>query len=164
MKTYARVDSGVVREIIQPMVWPEPDPATQDQMTPEAWDAAVARAGSEIDISDRYSPDFVAECVDISSVTPAPDQNWTYDGSVFAAPVPYVAPALTMDEKKAIQASLTSNASEQISILTDATDPDIVDTVDPADVASLKAWKQYRVALSKVDLTAVSPAWPTAPA
>lgn len=58
--------------------------------------------------------------------------------------------------------SLTATATEQIAILTDATDPDLVDVVDPADVEKLKAWKRYRIALTKID--ANNPVFPEQPA
>lgn len=62
MKTYARIDTGVVVEIIQPM---------QDG------------AGNEIPVEDRFTPEFVATLVDVTGMNPAPDQRWTYDGSNF---------------------------------------------------------------------------------
>lgn len=93
-------------------------------------------------------------------------EGWTYDGTTFTAPpvqVPVLSSAEILASNTATRDSLSAIATNQIAILTDATDPDIVDTVDPADVASLRAWKQYRVALSKLDLTRAIPAWPTPP-
>lgn len=93
--------------------------------------------------------------------------GYAYDGSAFIAPPAPPPPVLTPDQIRTInaaqQSALNAVATNKIAIYTDATDPDIVDTVDPADTASLKAWKQYRVALNKVDLTQESPAWPSPP-
>lgn len=71
MATYARVVDGVVQEIILP--------ARDDQ-------------GNEIAIDDRYTPEFVASLVDITSITPQPECMWTYDGSTFFKPMPWSLP------------------------------------------------------------------------
>ncbi|WP_308719178.1 hypothetical protein [Komagataeibacter xylinus] len=47
---------------------------------------------TEADLSTLYAPDFVAACVDVTGVTPVPDQHWTATKSAagawaFAAPV-----------------------------------------------------------------------------
>jgi hypothetical protein len=70
------------------------------------------------------------------------------DGKIVKGPPKTV--VLSPEALKAIVESLTKIASEKISIYTDATDPELVDTVDPADVAKLTAWKKYRIALTKV--------------
>ena len=57
---------------------------------------------------------------------------------------------------------LIKEASQEISILTDATDPNIVDPVDPNDVALLREWKLYRIALNKVT-DMLNPVWPKQP-
>lgn len=71
-------------------------------------------------------------------------------------------PILSPEANAAIRDARITRASEMISVLIDATDPDIVDEVDPADVALLKKWRQYRVALTKIDVN--GPVWPTQPA
>lgn len=60
MKTYARIDSGVIVEIIEPATWPD---------------------GSEIAIEDRFTPQFVESLVDITAVVPRPDVFWTVSES-----------------------------------------------------------------------------------
>lgn len=70
------------------------------------------------------------------------------DGKIVKGPPKTV--VLSPEALKAIIESLTKMASEKISIYTDATDPELVDTVDPADVAKLTEWKKYRIALTKV--------------
>lgn len=60
-------------------------------------------------------------------------------------------------------ASFQSLANLQIQILTDATDPDIVDSPTAEDIALLLAWKKYRQALRAVVTTANPVLWPTQP-
>lgn len=62
MKTYVRVESGLVEEIIGPV---------------------VDDAGVEILIERRFHPDFVARLIDITDVAPKPEIGWAYDGVVF---------------------------------------------------------------------------------
>lgn len=66
MKTYAYVYLGVVREIIPPLVID----------------------GVDIPIEERYHPDFVAQCVDITDLSPQPAEWWLYDGETFSPPEP----------------------------------------------------------------------------
>ena len=61
MNIYARVEDGVVMEIIPPRE-------------------------DGLEIEKRFHPDFVATLVDITDVSPAPDQRWTYDGETFSPP------------------------------------------------------------------------------
>ncbi len=42
--------------------------------------------GVEIPVTERFTPEFVATLVDVTSVAPTPDQWWTYDGETFKAP------------------------------------------------------------------------------
>jgi hypothetical protein len=65
MKTYAYIYSGIVWQIIAPV---------QDS------------GGNETPLADRFSPEFVAACVDITNVTPRPSANWTYNWATFSAP------------------------------------------------------------------------------
>ena len=66
MKTYARIDTGIVVEIILPM---------QDAQ------------GNEIAVSERFTPEFVATLVDITDANPVPQERWGFDGSSFNPPV-----------------------------------------------------------------------------
>lgn len=66
MRTYALIEDGKVSEIIPPYVNPD---------------------GVDIPIEERYTPNMVAQMVDITDLDPRPQQRWTYDGTVFAAPV-----------------------------------------------------------------------------
>lgn len=67
METYARVVSGIVMEIIEPM---------------------TDSAGNEIAIAKRFTSEFVATLVDVTTVSPQPACWWTYDGKSFSAPSP----------------------------------------------------------------------------
>lgn len=75
MKKYARIENGIVVEIVEPATWPD---------------------GSEIAVEDRFAPDFVASMVDISTFDPAPQVNWLYDGKVFSVPA-----HMTVEAKRA---------------------------------------------------------------
>ncbi|BCQ23170.1 tail fiber assembly protein [Caballeronia sp. NK8] len=143
MENYALVQNGQVVNVI---VWDGTPytPATDDQPA-AGWSPPEGTTAVKLDADSTVSI------------------GYGYDGSTFTAPPAPPVPAPTMAEKQAQQSALMTQATNEIAVLTDATDPDIVDAVDPADVAELKAWKQYRVALSKIDITQASPVWPTAP-
>ncbi|MBU9592767.1 hypothetical protein [Burkholderia multivorans] len=65
MKTYARILQGEVVEIIGPAKDPD---------------------GNEIPIEERFAADFVEQLVDVTNVSPMPDQQWKYDGETFSPP------------------------------------------------------------------------------
>jgi hypothetical protein len=65
MKTFARIESGVVAEIIGPLTFDD---------------------GSEIPMSERFPVSVFETMVDITDVSPPPSQGWTYDGATFSAP------------------------------------------------------------------------------
>lgn len=65
MNTYARIDNGFVVEIIGPV---------------------TNESGIEIPITDRYTSEFVASLVNVTSITPQPQIGWSYVAGVFAAP------------------------------------------------------------------------------
>lgn len=67
MKIYAFVQNGEVVEIIQP---------------------AADAAGREINIKDRFCPDFVSSMVDISGLKTVPGLHWKYVDGVFFEPDP----------------------------------------------------------------------------
>lgn len=72
-------------------------------------------------------------------------------------------PALTAEQATAEKFSLLSLASIYISPLQDAAD---LGVATEEDVASLKRWKQYRVALNRIEQQPGYPAsieWPAAP-
>ena len=65
MSIYAHLQNGVVIEIIYPL---------------------LDDSGNEYAINVRYPQDFVAQCVDITGISPQPDQHWLFDGSNFSPP------------------------------------------------------------------------------
>lgn len=67
MKTYARLDAGVLIEMMA---------------------AAIDENGNEIDIAKRFTPEFVATLVDISGQNPMPAIGWSYADGKFTAPAP----------------------------------------------------------------------------
>lgn len=64
------------------------------------------------------------------------------------------APPLTEAEQRAIatttKTEMVATATLQIAILTDATDPEVVEVVDPADAALLIQWKAHRILVNKI--------------
>lgn len=65
MSIYALIQDGYVWEVIGPYI-----------------DAN----GVSVPIEERYTPDMVANMVDITNVEPLPDQHWTWDGVTFTPP------------------------------------------------------------------------------
>lgn len=138
MKTYAHVIGGVVMELIPP----------------------YAPAGEQIPLDQMYPANFVAECVDITGIDPEPQQNWTYDGSVFSPPVPYTpTPADIFASNSNYQEVLKTQASQAMTPLLMALQLDGSDEV----TAKARQWRDYYQALQEVDLTVSAPAWPIAP-
>lgn len=72
-------------------------------------------------------------------------------------PPPYVP---TLAELQAQRDALLALATLRIAPLQDAVD---VDEATAAEVALLTAWKKYRIALNRLDLTTQPVAWPDAP-
>lgn len=153
MKTYARLDGDLVMEIIPPITYLEDLPGWQE--------GQPSRIGQEIPIEQRFSETFVSWLVDITGIDPQPDQHWTYDGVTFSPPYVWVpGPDDILASNRATQDYLMNQASQAMTPvflalqLGDATD---------AETLRAKAWRAYYQALNAVDLTAVSPVWPTAP-
>jgi hypothetical protein len=97
-----------------------------------------------VPLEERYHPDFIATLV-------------PYDrGSPPAEPA---RPAPTVEQVAATRDSLLATATLRIAPLQDAVD---LDDASDDERAHLKAWKQYRVALSRVDTASAQ--WPTPPA
>jgi len=160
MKTFARIDAGRVAEIILPMAYdvdsaPAPDP----ENPPDGW--PTFKAGDEVPIAKRFTPDVVATLVDVTTVASV-NVGDTYSDGVFA---PYVPPARSPVEilatNRAYRDVQLTMAGTRIAPLQDAVD---LDVATDEERAQLLAWKQYRVAVNRLDLTLASPAWPVAPA
>lgn len=87
MEIYARIDDGVVVEIIQPATYETPDPSIATLSGREIYEDLLAKAGQEIPISQRFTPQFVSTLVDITSANPQPQIGWTYSGTQFSQPI-----------------------------------------------------------------------------
>lgn len=169
MAVYVRIQSGAVFEVIGPLYYdsdaPEfvPVPVLDGSgevvgETPRPADWPTYKAGDEIPIDLRFTPEFVALLVDVTDVVPMPDQGWLYSGGMFSEPVPAIP---SMEERTAQRDALMAGASARIAPLQDAVDLEIATA---EEIAALKSWKQYRVALSRLDLSAYPIAWPAQPA
>ncbi|MNV76459.1 hypothetical protein D3C71_1698110 [compost metagenome] len=66
MPTYARIEDGVVAEVIGPLLYDD---------------------GSEIPIGIRFPPYVLEALVDVTNENPIPSSWWTYDGESFYPPV-----------------------------------------------------------------------------
>jgi hypothetical protein len=97
MKTYARINNGVVVEIIQPLVID----------------------GSEAPIVDRFHPDIVATLVDASNVAGI-TVGWTYDGKNFAAPAGPSLDDIKADQKALIDEAYQAAVQQDVSFTTAA--------------------------------------------
>lgn len=153
MKTYARVQDGVLAEIIEP--------APYDSESPEWEEGQPSRIGMEISIENRFTAELVATMVDITDADPQPQAGWVYENDEFSPPKPYMpsAPEI-LAANSATRDSLLSIATLAIAPLQDAVD---LDDATPAETALLKKWKQYRVAVNRIDLTQLDVAWPSSP-
>ncbi|OCZ56611.1 hypothetical protein A7P23_11475 [Achromobacter xylosoxidans] len=63
---YARIENGIVVEIIQPMFFDD---------------------GTEIPVELRFTPQFVTTLIDVTNEDPAPEVWWRFDGNRFQAPI-----------------------------------------------------------------------------
>ncbi|MBU69013.1 MAG: hypothetical protein CL858_26835 [Cupriavidus sp.] len=73
-------------------------------------------------------------------------------------PTPYVPSA---EENSVARNALLAQAAIKIAPLQDAVD---LEVATASEIALLKSWKQYRVSLSRLDLTVSPVVWPAQPA
>lgn len=139
MATYALIIDGKVNNTI---VWDGPE------SSPMEFGDGVTYA--EIPDGDGNSPSI----------------GWSYDGKTFSAP-PLTDEQIAANTQAAIDANtslkqaLIAQATVAIAPLQDAVD---LEEATDAETASLKAWKQYRVALNRIDAsTAEDVTWPIKP-
>jgi len=135
MQIFARIDGGVVVELIE--------------------------LDDGCDVADYFTPQLVESLVNVSSQNPQPSAGWVYDANGFSIPVQA---AMTADQIKGTNTrardDLLNAAGLSIDPLQDAVDLGIA-TSDEA--AQLTVWKQYRVAVGRVDLSVANPVWPSPP-
>jgi hypothetical protein len=173
---YAYVQNDKVFEIIEPFFRVEADrpaaPAVRaedaaplTEMEQALFDEQRLTHDSfvagEVPIAQRFHADFLASMVPIpEGVQVNPGDGW--DGSIFSPAPP--APERSAADVLAQRDALLAFATLRIAPLQDAVDLD-ESTAD--ETAALKAWKQYRVALSRIETDQGFPAsvdWPKAPA
>lgn len=90
--------------------------------------------------------------------------GWAYVDGVFVtpplAPKPIPTPSETLAANTATRDALLVQATLAIAPLQDAVDLEVTTS---AEIDQLKKWKQYRVAVNRIDLTQTSPPWPAHP-
>lgn len=157
---YARIVDGFVAEVILAYFTTEDQwgPGEIDPENPSVTPAPVLvrPAGTEVPIAERFHADIVAQLVEDPNNEAVP--NGTYVDGVFG-PVPPPPPP-TLMQLEGIRSSYMSRATLMIAPLQDAVD---LEEATPAEIALLRLWKQYRIALSRLDLTVTPLVWPTAP-
>jgi hypothetical protein len=159
VKAYARIQDGRVVEIIAASL------AEADFMGPPVEEGGelvlLVAAGNEIPIGLRFHADLVA------TMREAPADASVNVGDSFSdadgfGPPPAV-PAATATQVLAYRDVLLGEATLRIAPLQDAVE---LDEVTTAEEAALKAWRQYRVALNRIEQQSGFPAtvdWPKAP-
>ncbi|MFD1557104.1 tail fiber assembly protein [Paraburkholderia silviterrae] len=152
MKLYAHVVGGsVIEPLIASAYWDADDPSGN------------FKKGDEIPVAQRFTAAFVANLIDVTAISPQPQQGWvTADGGKsFAAPV--AAPP----SAEQIAATNTAMRDSLMQVANNATfgiaDAYAAGLLDTSDSQTFKAWAAYKLALSKVDLTTANPSWPTQP-
>lgn len=137
MKTYAKVDSGVVTEVVTP---------------------TLDLNGEQYPLEACYPTEFVLQCVDITDHSPRPEQRWTYDGNSFIPEAQPVVDVVGNNEAKKVvllnEASLSMTPLLLALQLGDATEKETADAM---------AWRHYSLALQSLDVTQENPVWPVAP-
>jgi len=120
--------------------------------------AVVELFSTDGDIAEMFHPDLV--WVDVTATNPKPEVGWLYDGENFAPP-PGPSPEEITARNTMTRDSLLAMATARIAPLQDAVD---LGMATPDEEAALLAWKRYRVALNRLDMTQNPVAWPEAPA
>ncbi|XQU68219.1 tail fiber assembly protein [Cupriavidus sp. H18C1] len=110
------------------------------------------------DIGEMFHPDL--KWVDITGASPKPEVGWTYDGAVFGPP-PGPTPEEILVANTTTRDALLREAGIRIAPLQDAVD---LGMATAEEESQLLAWKQYRVALNRLDLTQNPVTWPAPPA
>jgi hypothetical protein len=119
--------------------------------------------------SDAIHDQLPEDAVEISGDQYAELLNGVQNGQLIGLdadgePKNFDRPAPTAEQvlatNTAQRTTMMQSAAQAIAPLQDAADLGIASA---SEQSSLAAWKQYRVSLSRVDLTQPHPAWPTAP-
>jgi hypothetical protein len=87
--------------------------------------------------------------------------GWSYSGGEFTSPPPvHPTPADILITNTATRSYLLAQAANSMGPLQDAVD---LDEATDDEVALLKKWKQYRIAVNRVNVEVESPDWPIEP-
>lgn len=108
---------------------------------------------------ESWQPPEGSMAVEVPPDTPVTIGTEYANGEFVAPPPPPAAPPPTPEQNAATRDALLAVAAGRMAPLQDAVD---LEEATDAELALLKKWKQYRVALNRVDLSA--PAWPEEPA
>lgn len=172
MKRYARVQDGIVQEIIEgfekteDMRPPAPEPLEEDataddlEIFLEASKQHEEFQVGEVPIEERFHPTILAQLVEIPAGVEV-SQGDTHTGTTFGPPP---APPVKTEAQILVERDqLLATATLRIAPLQDAVD---LDDATTEEIAELKAWKQHRVKLSRINTLPGYPGsftWPEAP-
>lgn len=141
--------------------------AAGDVINTVLWDGTVFTPAVEPDGDNPGTPAFGWSPPEGDIAVEVPDglavsTGWKWDGTNFIAPV--VTPTPPSAEEILVTNTAKRNALLAAANLVIPALQDAVDLGDPsANPVLLKAWKQFRVDVNKVNLTQENPPWPTAP-
>lgn len=145
-----------------------PPPATKDKeiavFKNGEWTIANDYRGETVYSKKDGSIKFIGAIGDYSDDFTPLKPNTKYDvwsGSSWVTDEDLKNKGLIEDNTKT-RDKLQAQATARINVLIDATDPDIMgEDLLESEVVLLKAWKSYRVKLSRIDLA--NPVWPVKP-
>ncbi|WP_431274233.1 tail fiber assembly protein [Variovorax ureilyticus] len=151
---YALIQGNLVREIVEETIEVEcPGTPTEENPSPEP----VVR---KVPLAERFHPDFVATLVRVpAGITVEPGDS--YNGNSFGPPP--APPALTPAQVLGQRDALLAEATLRIAPLEDAVE---LAMATEEETASLKSWKQYRMALNRIEQQEGFPSsvvWPIKP-
>ncbi|UPG86866.1 tail fiber assembly protein [Luteibacter aegosomatis] len=123
------------------------------------WDGNTDPSTGGVDLSDGkvsvQIPDGVIAYIGYSAEQES-DGSWIFE----APPAPVLSPEQILATNTATRNRLLEAAGLAIAPLQDAVD---LGVASAQDQALLTAWKQFRVAVNRIDLTQPAPNWPVAP-
>lgn len=137
MKRYARIENNKVVEFIE----------------------------TDNDISQMFHSDLVWVDIEDQDIYYNYSAQLEKDAWVFSKPTEVINNNQSSEfGNRVLQDSLIKEATLKIDVLLDSTNTSIVSDVDKEDIVLLKKWKQYRVALNKVNTKIAEVDWPVPPA
>lgn len=116
--------------------------------------------GRMVPIEERYHPGFLANLIPVEDDDDVQAGYVAHEDGSFS---PWAPPPPTADEIRVQRDGALRAAALRIAPLQDAAD---LDEATDEELATLKRWKQYRVALSRIEAQAGFPAnvqWPEVP-